>query len=98
MELTVSLQIKIDDDKVFNALPQDMQEAVEHLFESHKASFTDPDRHVPYLKEARSNFISDYARRHFGDFWEVNKVVDYKGLGIDLNDEEVISQKFRGDN
>tara|TARA_Y100000310_G_C20561276_1_gene753179 strand:- start:609 stop:911 length:303 start_codon:yes stop_codon:yes gene_type:complete len=99
MELTVTLKIQVDDDKVFNALPQDMQEAVEYFAEDVKKGFTDlndPDN-VAFFKEMRSRYVSDYARRHFGDFWVVSNAVAHKELGIDVNDAKVISQDFRGD-
>ena len=106
MELTVSLKIKIDDDKVFNALPQVMQEAVVYHVEQHQKRFNksmirhlgvDHPDNIKYLNQQRSSYISDYARLHFGDFFTVSNAVVHKELGVDVNDAEVTSQKFRGD-
>lgn len=100
MELKVTLKIKVDDDKVFNALPKDMQEAVEQALVNRKEGFTDADHpdNVDFFKELRSHYISGYAAHHFGDFFVASKIVAHKDLGIDINDAEVISQDFRMDN
>ena len=99
MELKITLKIKVDDDKVFNALPKDMQEAVEWRMADRKEGFTNADHpdNVEFWKERRSHYICGYAAHHFGDFFVASKIVAHKDLGIDINDAEVISQDFRGD-
>ena len=99
MELKVTLKIKVDDDKVFNALPEHMQEDVEWRMADQKEGFTHADHpdNVEFFKEMRSRYISGYATHHFGDFFVVSNAVAHKELGIDVNDAEVISQQFRGD-
>ena len=101
MELTVTLKIQVDDDKVFNTLPEDMQETILKEVELDKKW---ADAHVNHVYSMRSTYISRCAQDHFGGLFSsklrsspvVNKSA-HKELGIDLNEGEIQIQKFRED-
>ncbi len=97
MELTVTLKIQVDDDKVFNALPKDMQEEIAKEVELDKKwAGADNKRHKDLALAMRSTYITQHAQEYFGSWVGVHKSAP-KGLGIDLNEGEIQNQKFRED-